>query len=272
MTIDRIELYHNGICAVFTGVEAVYDANLCYAIRTQDVSVLTATEKEVYQYLTAVLEETEVAKLDRVEAVKVLHDYLVLHLKYDDTYQSISHTPEGVVKNRTAVCDGYTRTMRLLLLLAGIENHIATGYAGNESHAWNLVRMEDGWYHVDVTWDDPTPDVEGRVRYLYFLKNDADMAKTHVWESEIACDGNAYEIYLYRDVLCTSDETLQEVYEKQIQAKEYLTFCYPKDGSLTQQRIMEYVMNKSQRGITYFQPEETSHYFVFEMVNPFWEN
>lgn len=270
VTIDRLEVYSNGICAVFSDVEAVYDANLCYAIRTGNHAVLTETEKAVYAFLNEILDVSEARKYsDRVDIVKALHDILILNLKYDEGYQSISHTPEGVMKNRIAVCDGYTRTMRLLLTMLGIENEIATGYAGNESHAWNLIKMEDGWYHVDVTWDDPVPDVEGRIRYQYFLKNDDTMKKTHVWESDIKCTENSYQILMYRDVVCDSVETLKEVYDKQIRTKEYLVFCYPKEGSLTQDSVLEFVKNQARKSFTYYPQTETEDYYILEILNPF---
>ncbi len=268
MTLDKIDIYINGICLVFSDVETVYDANLCYAMRTGNMSVLSDTEKQVYDYVKNIVETTGVKKMDRVEAVRTLHDYLVLQLKYDETYRSISHTPEGVMKNKTAVCDGYARTMRLLLLLTGIECDIVTGSGRGESHAWNLVKMEDGWYHVDVTWDDPLPDVEGKVSYGYFLKNDAHMAKDHSWESEISCTGNAYQIYMYREVLCDSAESLREVYDKQIQTEKTLTFCYPKGGTLTEETILEFVMNQVQRSISYYPETETEDYLILEITNP----
>ena len=144
MKIDKIEIYRNGICAFLSGVTVTYDANMCYAIRTGDMSELTDTETKVYRFLEEILEETQARNKDRYEAVKALHDYLVHNVKYDTSFQDISHTPEGVMQNGLAVCDGYTRTMRLLLQMIGIECEIATGYAGGETHAWNLVKMEDG--------------------------------------------------------------------------------------------------------------------------------
>ncbi len=272
MTIEKIDCYDNGFCAVFEDVDTVYDANLCYAIRTGNNKVLSGQEREIYVYLNDVLNETGAKQLAGVETVKVLHDYLVLELKYDENFREISHSPEGVIKNRTAVCDGYARTMRLLLLMSGIDCRIISGTAGNQPHAWNLVKLEDGWYHVDVTWDDPVPDVEGKVGYLYFLKNDADMAKTHVWESDITCSANNYQIYLYQDVLCESYEAMQAVYFEQIGEKEYLTFCYPKKGTLTQDLILEFIMNELQMGLTYYPEKELTDYMVLEIVNPLWDH
>lgn len=267
MEVNKIGIYNNGIFVLFSGVEPVYDANLCYAIRTGDGSVLSETEKELYRYLETVVAEEQTKELSSVEAVKALHDYLVLHLKYDETLQMVSHSPEGVMKNQTAVCDGYARTMRLLLLLSGIECEIVSGTAKGEDHAWNLVHLEDGWYHVDVTWDDPLPDEEGRVLYTYFLRNDAYMAQDHVWESDISCTGTAYEIYAYEEYLCNSYEALAEVCEKQLR-EERLTFCYPKNGALTSQEIKEYVMNRLQTGITFYPETELGTYLVLQIVNP----
>ncbi len=272
LTIEKIDRYDNGYCAVFQDVETVYDANLCYAIRTGDFSVLTEAEKEIYAYLSDVLAETDARQLTTVEAVKALHDYLVLELKYDENFQEISHSPEGVMKNRTAVCDGYARTMRLLLLMSGIDCRIVSGTAGNQPHAWNLIKIDGDWYHVDVTWDDPVPDVSGKVGYLYFLKNDADMAKTHVWKSDITCKANKYQVYLYQEVLCESYEAMRTVYTKQIDEKEYLTFCYPKNGELTQELILDFVMNELQMGLTYYPEKELTDYMVLEIVNPLWSH
>ena len=152
--------------------------------------------------------------------------------------------------------------------MTGIECEIVTGSGRGESHAWNLVKMEDGWYHVDVTWDDPIPDVEGKVSYLYFLKNDAYMAKDHVWNHEISCTKDTYQVYMYRDVLCDSVETMQEVYERQVSAKSNMTFCYPKNGVLDQGLILDYVMSQLQQGLTYYPAKEIDDYYVLEINNP----
>jgi len=271
MTIEKIDCYDNGYCAVFQDVETVYDANLCYAIRTGNHKVLSGTEQEIYAYLNEVLKQTGAKQLTEVEAVKALHDYLVLELKYDGNYGEMSHSAEGVMRNGVAVCDGYARTMRLLLFMTGIESRVIRGTADNQPHAWNLVKIEGDWYHVDVTWDDPVPDVEGKVRYLCFLKNDADMAKTHTWESEIRCTENEYQVYVYRDMLCDSVESLRSVYQSQIGTKEYLLFCYPKNGTLDEEKILEFLMTELQKGLSYYPEKELEDYLVLEVVNPLWE-
>ena len=104
--------------------------------------------------------------------------------------------------------------------------------------------------------------------YLYFLKNDAYMAKDHVWNHEISCTKDTYQVYMYRDVLCDSVETMQEVYERQVSAKSNMTFCYPKNGVLDQELILDYVMSQLQQGLTYYPAKEIDDYYVLEINNP----
>lgn len=67
---------------------------------------------------------------------------------------SASRTAYGALANGKAVCQGYSLAYKLLLRRAGVP----AVYVGSDSmqHAWNMVQMENnGWNHVDVTWDDP---------------------------------------------------------------------------------------------------------------------
>jgi transglutaminase/protease-like cytokinesis protein 3 len=79
--------------------------------------------------------------------------------------------------NGETVCAGYARAMQYLMQRLGIPCYYCTGYAG-QNHAWNIVRLDDGYYNVDVTWDD-TPGGE----YDYFNRTDAEYAGTHVRQS-----------------------------------------------------------------------------------------
>lgn len=55
------------------------------------------------------------------------------------------------------VCTGYTGAFKVLCDRAGIPCLFAVGYMEEEKtyHAWNYVQIEQIWYAVDVTWNDP---------------------------------------------------------------------------------------------------------------------
>lgn len=72
-----------------------------------------------------------------------------------------------------------------MLKEAGIENRIISRTADGQNHAWNLVKIRGNWYHMDVTWDDPLPDVAGRVTYQYYNLTDEQMRKDHSLDSSL---------------------------------------------------------------------------------------
>ena len=63
--------------------------------------------------------------------------------------------------------------------ILGIPCETITGTAGGIGHAWNAVMLDDEWYMVDVTWDDPVPDTPGQVLYGYFNITDEKMKQDH---------------------------------------------------------------------------------------------
>ena len=62
------------------------------------------------------------------------------------------------------------------------------------------------------------------------------------------------------------------MHEKQIQTEEYLVFCYPKGGTLTEDSILEFVKLQVLQSITYYPEKELADYKVLEIVNPLLEN
>lgn len=128
-----------------------------------------------------------------------IHDYIVANTKYDvenyenNTTSRASHNIDGVLLDGTAVCEGYAKTFKLLLERVGIESMIVVGPKIN--HAWNIVKIDGEYYHVDVTWNDPVPDVEGRVLHTYFNVPDKRMVKgKHVWDQSMypTCTSDKY--------------------------------------------------------------------------------
>ena len=128
------------------------------------------------------------------EIAKALHDYVVLNTAYG--FPSDVPRPTAVYSGYFSllwgcgVCTDYAMAYQLLMDMAGIP----CGMVTNASHAWNIVQLDGEWYHVDTTWDDPTPNREGYVRYDYFLKSDSYMSQDHFdYESEHPCTSTKYD-------------------------------------------------------------------------------
>lgn len=120
-----------------------------------------------------------------------LHDWLIYNADYDTSYTY--YYANGVLLEGVGVCQSYALAYDLLLHEIGIESVYLSGTANGASHAWNLVRLDGSWYHVDCTWDDPIGG--GYEKHSYFGLTDEQMALDHSWARE-------------RGVMpeCTSDE------------------------------------------------------------------
>ncbi len=133
----------------------------------------------VMKQAKAIVSSITQAGMDDHEKVKAIHDYVVKHISYDTSYKA--YTAYEALVNRSAVCQGYALLTYQLLKEAGIENHFVVGTGDGQPHAWNLVKIENKWYHLDTTFDDPVPDEQGRVTYSYFNLSDEQIARNHEW-------------------------------------------------------------------------------------------
>jgi hypothetical protein len=104
---------------------------------------------------------TGMTDLEKEEAI---HDAILEQVTYD--YQYFNHgiptktDTQGIFGSLVegySVCGGYARTMMVLGRMAGLDILYVTGMTGGIGHAWNLVRIEGEYYHVDATWDDGDP-------------------------------------------------------------------------------------------------------------------
>ncbi len=120
------------------------------------------------------------AKSD-VEKVKAVNDYIVSNTAYTDNTKASPHSAYTVLAEHRGVCQGYALLAHSMLQKLGIETQYIVGYVGQEGHAWNLVKLNGQWYHLDTTWNDPVPDRKGAIRYQYFLVDDRTMARDHTW-------------------------------------------------------------------------------------------
>jgi hypothetical protein len=114
---------------------------------------------------------------DRKE--KAIHDYIEKNTEYDTSYKN--YTAYDALSTGKAVCQGYALLAYKMLNKAGIETRIIDGTAGDQPHAWNLVKIDGRWYNLDCTWDDPLPDIPGRVLYDYYNVTDQQLHKDHFW-------------------------------------------------------------------------------------------
>lgn len=152
------------------------------------------------------------------EKVLSIHDYIVEKGQYDTRLFSQGEVPPesystyGVLVLGVGVCESYAKSMKYLLDEAGIESMIVIGTSRGENHAWNLVNIEDEYYHIDSTWDDPIiEDGSQLIRYNFFNLNDEQIEKTHNWNKPEypEAKGTKYNYYKYNNLTVLGTEELK---------------------------------------------------------------
>ena len=141
-----------------------------------------AQERVVDSKIASILKKLKLGNATDAEKVKAIHDYIINRASYDNTYQK--STAYDLLIHKTSVCEGYALTAYRLFRDAGLDSRIITGKGDGEDHAWNIVKVGEEWYNIDLTWDDPVSSTgEQILRYDYFLKNESDFTD-HIRDAE----------------------------------------------------------------------------------------
>ncbi len=138
-----------------------------------------------------------------IDDIKLVHDYLIDNIEYDTTLSNSNiYDIYGALINKKCVCEGYARALKYILDDMNIPCILVIGRATNsegktENHAWNYVMIDNKWYGVDTTWDDPVVIGGGsqtyESRYKYFLKTSDVFDKDHIPNGQFTEGGKVFE-------------------------------------------------------------------------------
>lgn len=115
-----------------------------------DILAVNAKVDEIYNSLIN-------PNASKIENIRVIHDYIINNSKYDSQrsdYNIINYKSDlayGPLIQGYGICGGYSDAMQLFLEKLNIKNYRIS----SDSHVWNAVYLNNAWYHLDLTWDDP---------------------------------------------------------------------------------------------------------------------
>jgi len=137
-------------------------------------------EAFVEQTLTTII--APMHGLSELQKIQAAHDFIVLSAEYSKETEGSQYSPYTLLTENKGVCQAYALVLYRMLEKLGFKVQYVPGKVGEQLHAWILVKLDNAWYHIDVTWDDPLPDRKGEVRYNYFLVSDRQLAQDHAWD------------------------------------------------------------------------------------------
>ena len=236
-----------------------------------------------------------------------INDYLVDHVTYNEAAAASpqfavgnEHNAYGALVEGSCVCDGYACAYKLLSDRLGMDSCIIFGSAvnrsgSNEFHAWNCVKLEGEWYHLDVTWNaasDQTVPAVGRYLNLNMTTQQATQERTILpldgdpaaQEENVLynyfvpdCTATKYNYIRYKYDLLSSDEDFSVVENGLTDAaqrdEEY--YCFRVDNGLdydgVYQLLISYEMasmvERINAGGTLERPLRASTYLYSEPTN-----
>ncbi|NLT18182.1 MAG: hypothetical protein GXY10_02100 [Clostridiales bacterium] len=204
-------------CEVSTSNELFWAAINGY----KPVPVEGSSAEEIYRIARKVLYTIISSGMSDEQKVHAIYDWLSENVGYNHslldatqgggTYDSTSDSffMEGVFRGvideqgnvteilrGTAVCDGISKAMSLLLSMEGINNYKLTGLltgATQIGHAWNKVMIDGRWYVVDPTWASDTVEAtwEGQSGIYEMLAH----KYLFITDEEAASSRNVYGVY-----------------------------------------------------------------------------
>ena len=136
-------------------------------IKQKNIDSLRTTNPN--EYVRSVCAKINETSSNDFERVKKAHDVICLLVSYDAKNFWARTVPrqdwQTVIKNKTAVCEGYANLFQQFCSELKISSVKVSGYSRgvgidieNENpqksnHAWNIVCIENEWYLIDCTWD-----------------------------------------------------------------------------------------------------------------------
>ena len=177
-------------------------------------SMSLSETREYFDFIDRKIEELRLiaaAGRNDEEKVLLLHDYMVHQYEYDyENYLKLmngtgevptdSYRAGGLLANEIGVCNAYAFLTVYILNLVGVESFVTESREMN--HAWNIVKVNGEYYHMDTTFDDPTWDRLGRVSHNLFLLTDQEISGDHQeWDAKgIECTDTTYSDAYWRGV------------------------------------------------------------------------
>ena len=191
-----------------------------------------------------------VEKLTRVvkdksdwEKEQYIHDFICENVTYDKLKKQYSHEILGPLGQGVGVCEGIAKSVKILCDQLSIPCIVVISENNPEKHikyrhAWNVVRINGVWNHLDATFDNSLGKKE--VRYDYFNLDDKSIFKDHepVIYKVPACNDGDHFYYKEKKLSFTKQENVAKRCQQAIKKGNVLTFHW-RGGYLTKAVIEE---------------------------------
>jgi len=225
---------------------------------------------------------------DEFSQIIQVYEYLQKNVKYDEqellevskgrSRRPSAHNAYGALIDGLAVCDGFSGAFTFLAQKLGFECMMVSGYSSYQStglieHAWNVVKVRNRFYHMDVTWDTNLYNEFGEYSYDYFALEDEEIISDHAWNINTtpACSYNDLLYFLKNGLYANNKEQLSDMFRAMgksrhvpVRVKLSLNIALPENAGehLAQMLLKEAVKVGASAQLSYRWNEHTRCFFA----------
>lgn len=229
---------------------------------TETVDIRNQLEKEAERIIGEQINDHQ-SDYDKIRA---LHDYLKGNLEYDtfaasggrpgDRNAFEAHSIVGALLRKKCVCEGFAKSFKFLCDKIGLECWVVTGKGsssiGSGPHAWNIVRINGYYHHVDVTWDNQYSDSLTIPNYGYMNLSDDEISKDHTWNRKNypACPSSPYNYFRVNNALIDSKVQLESMLYNSFEVEEEIIMFRVVRGSTLEREINGCIQESIYRAVS----------------------
>lgn len=220
----------------------------------------------------------EIKKLDDYNKELKVHDFLCKKVKYSNELEFNSHSIIGPLVYGLGVCEGIAKATKYIFDLVKIESFVVYGKARNQSlptdelHAWNIVKINKDYYHLDITFDNTTSKIN--TRYDYFNLKDDEVLKDHYDYDSLGliCNRDDLSYFKKNNLIMNRQEDFEKYFKQQvINCNNYIIFKIPNaaDNKLVINKItslIKKVFNEARTKFTSYEINYNELQLVFEII------
>ena len=175
-----------------------------------------------------------------------IHDFICENVTYDKLKKQYSHEIIGPLGQGVGVCEGIAKAVKILCDQLSIPCIVAISDNNPDKqikyrHAWNVLRINGVWYHMDATFDNTLGKKE--VRYDYFNLDDKSIFKDHeplIYKVPACTDGDHF-YYKEKKLSLTKLEDVTRRCQQAMKKGKTLTFHW-RGGYLTKAVLEEMLL------------------------------
>ena len=135
-----------------------------------------------------------IKNMSNKKKIETIHDYIINNGKYATDKIRKKHPNKeynkanDILLDGVGLCSAYSDAMALFLYEFGIDNY----KIASDNHIWNLVKINNKWLHLDLTWDDPvTQTGVQKLEDIFMLIDDKELKELKVTQHKY--DKNIYK-------------------------------------------------------------------------------